>query len=1448
MEKLNPKMLEKIKGNRKCIKTKNKEKLTRKMKYKNNQMRTNPLPRLGEGIYTPLRTGHVGFVGVQHSLGPFLGPISILRAIALFYGTTDTLRVSYNKPSEADKNAKTKVDSMVNVLIQQALSSISLQTSPIINLSSRPESPKAHQQFKATTTDTTTTTLPPPQAPQQSMTEAMMVKRIGELEHIKADLIQVNKDMEERLDSHGSRLFTLEQLDIPQQVSIAVSEVVTDAIDWAMQVPLRNRFRDLPEADMKEILHQRMWESDSYKSHDDHMQLFEALETLMNLPPSPPPPSSTNQESPSKGSVAPSPSKTAASAEYQAWTTTDIRLRPSISLTHADLEMDEDMAPDEQAQSSDDEDIGSAHIPTVNLRQGWWKPFEKERPTGDIATFMDWFCKRRGITELKPQDLEGPAYEIIKVFHPDVIHLQYQMEEYHKLLTDSVDDPILRHNVSKPLPLGGPPGQVTIQSDFFFNKNLEYLRYGSKGRRPAPSISKMKATYYPDAGLEQMVPDQFWIEEECKYDIAAMYGISHWWFQRHRFYIDRHTSECDRSAVRTYMRILSVVRIEVFSMYGYDYMKKIVLRRVDLNEYVIAKRDFKQLVIRQCEEDFQLGIESYQTQLNLTKPQWDATGYEYKHDYTVIDSPRAAIFQDKYGVQMMMHVNEIHKFSDGTLQQIDEALDYRIKEFRINRMNPGLNTRFWTRKEMDRSKAFMFAIQRRLKTRRIFHSLESFVGGRWGFNSLVYSSRALSALRRSDLRTASTAAKPCQGDSSEFYLITGSIHTDQRGTVMTTSSANKSVFRYFFEKQKLTGPNFIDWYRQFKIVLSIEDKLNYLKQPIPPALVAPEGQQVAPEIIEFDDFVQNYNMHNLGNTINELHAMLKLHEQTLPKNNAPALHAIRAGHWKRNCPQYLSKLLKKKKLSQGASNLSIFTIELNNFLNISWIYDTCCGTHICNTTQGLRASRKLKPGALSLYVGNGQRETVKAIGVFYLCLSSGLKIILNNCHYAPSPVSCLYEDGFINRFVNNIIQVSRNNIVYFSVIPKDGIFEIDLSNSYANDSSMYAISNKRAKLDLDTALLWHCHLGHISKKCIEKLQHDGILNSTDLRAFEKYVSCMSGNMARKPYTHQVERAKNLLGLIHTDVCGPFKIMLRQGANYFVTFTDDFSRYGYVYLLKHKHEVFETFKVFQKEVENQLGKTIKLLRYDRGGEYTSQEFLDHLKHHRIIAHRTPPYTPQHNGVSERRNRTLLDMVRSMMIQTTLSKSFWDYALETAARILNMVQTKKVEKTPYEVWHGQAPKLSYLKVWGCEALVKRDTLTKPDKSTRTCHPIDRMCLYIDAEEHELRDLSEPANYKAALLDPDSDKWLNAMNVKMKFMKYNEVWDLVKLPPNDKTVGSKWLFKRKTDMDGAVHTYKARLVMKGYTQTTKIDYEETFSPVADIRAIRILIAIAAFYDYEI
>ncbi|GJS04701.1 retrotransposon protein, putative, ty1-copia subclass [Tanacetum coccineum] len=310
--------------------------------------------------------------------------------------------------------------------------------------------------------------------------------------------------------------------------------------------------------------------------------------------------------------------------------------------------------------------------------------------------------------------------------------------------------------------------------------------------------------------------------------------------------------------------------------------------------------------------------------------------------------------------------------------------------------------------------------------------------------------------------------------------------------------------------------------------------------------------------------------------------------------------------------------------------------------------------------------------------------------------------------------------------------------------------------------------------------------------------------------------------------------------------------------------------------------------------------------DQGGEYISQEFKDYLKACGIVQQLTPPYTPQHNGMSERRNRTLLDMVRSMMNLTTLPLSFWDYALESATRILNMVPTKKVDKTPYELWYGKVPNLSYLKVWGCEALVKRDT---PDKlqqrsvkcifigypketmgyyfyfppenkivvaryaeffeknlitqevsgravdleeiqdedislskitseipmevegfeppqeevisirrSERTHRAPNRLCLNVEVEEHSLGDLNEPTSYKAAMLDSESNKWIDAMNAEIQCMMDNRVWFLVDLPPGCKTVGSNWIFKKKTEMDGIVHTYKARLVAKDMAKDVK------------------------------
>ena len=416
-------------------------------------------------------------------------------------------------------------------------------------------------------------------------------------------------------------------------------------------------------------------------------------------------------------------------------------------------------------------------------------------------------------------------------------------------------------------------------------------------------------------------------------------------------------------------------------------------------------------------------------------------------------------------------------------------------------------------------------------------------------------------------------------------------------------------------------------------------------------------------------------------------------------------------------------------------------------------------------------------------------------------------------------------------------------------------------------------------------------------------------------------------------------------IIHTDVCGPMSVASRGGYRYVLTFTDDLSRYGYIYFMKHKSETFEKFKEFQSEVENQRNKKIKFLCSDRGGEYLSYEFGEHLKKCGILSQLTPPGTPQRNGVSERRNRTLLDMVRSMMSLTDLPLSFWGYALETAAFTLNRAPSKSVETTPYELWFGKKPKLSFLKVWGCEAYVKKlqpdklepkaekcvfigypketigytfyhrsegkifvakngsflekeflskevtgrkveldevaepsleiassaapeevpvvpapireeandgdhetsvEVTTEPRRSTRTrttpdwYDPVMSVMLVENADD--------PETYEEAMMSPDSNKWQEAMKSEIGSMYENQVWTLVDLPDGRKAVENKWIFKKKTDADGNVTVYKARLVAKGFRQIQGVDYDETFSPIAMLKSVRIMLAIAAYFDYEI
>ncbi|KAK8583636.1 hypothetical protein V6N12_067899 [Hibiscus sabdariffa] len=238
--------------------------------------------------------------------------------------------------------------------------------------------------------------------------------------------------------------------------------------------------------------------------------------------------------------------------------------------------------------------------------------------------------------------------------------------------------------------------------------------------------------------------------------------------------------------------------------------------------------------------------------------------------------------------------------------------------------------------------------------------------------------------------------------------------------------------------------------------------------------------------------------------------------------------------------------------------------------------------------------------------------------------------------------------------------------------------------------------------------------------------------------------------------------------------------------------------------------------------------------------------------------TPPGTPQWNGVSERRNRTLLDMVRSMMSHSDLPISFWGHALQTAAFTLNRVTSKSVQKTPYEIWTGKRPKVQQQQVTEPEVeqtsqIVEENSTnleTQPlRRATRERYEPERYGFLVTSHgDVILVDQDEPKTYQEAVSSLDSEKWLVAIRSEMDSMSNNQVWTLVEPPEGIKPIGWKWVFNKKPDMDGNVQTYKGRLVAKGFRQINGIDYDETFSHVAMFKSIRILFATAAFQDYEI
>nr|GEY22390.1 oxoglutarate/iron-dependent dioxygenase [Tanacetum cinerariifolium] len=393
------------------------------------------------------------------------------------------------------------------------------------------------------TTKTTTATLPPP-LQQQSSTDPELENYVSALEKVCANFEKKHKIQDQTIQAISCRVFTLENHDLYSKIDKQINEVVKEAVYDALQALILDRFRELFEVQMNEILHDRREEflettaKSQKRCRDDQ------------VPPPPP-------------------------------------LKDS----------------DQSKKKRHDFDASALKHPPAQTRK---QVILKDCRYGFL---IKWYCKQIGKKKLSKANLEGPALKI-DLMNPKGI--------------------LVVHDVSKPLPLGGPLGQVTIQAHCYFNKDLEYLVSGDKERRHALLISKMKAAYYPDFGLEELVPS-LWIESERVYDISSSDGITHWWFKCKEFYLTRHSAPFDRHA-------------------------EIVLRRADYKEHKILEADFKNMHLNDFEYLYLLHLQGKLNHLS---------GADKVHLFNA-----------------MMRETEVHKFSDGTLQRILEKLDFMGKDYK----------------------------------------------------------------------------------------------------------------------------------------------------------------------------------------------------------------------------------------------------------------------------------------------------------------------------------------------------------------------------------------------------------------------------------------------------------------------------------------------------------------------------------------------------------------------------------------------------------------------------------------------------------------------------------------------------------------------------------------------------------------------------------------------
>ncbi|XXG46721.1 hypothetical protein AAC387_Pa02g1495 [Persea americana] len=387
-------------------------------------------------------------------------------------------------------------------------------------------------------------------------------------------------------------------------------------------------------------------------------------------------------------------------------------------------------------------------------------------------------------------------------------------------------------------------------------------------------------------------------------------------------------------------------------------------------------------------------------------------------------------------------------------------------------------------------------------------------------------------------------------------------------------------------------------------------------------------------------------------------------------------------------------------------NHSTVVSEVNLVGNTrEWWVDTGATRHVCSNKEMF--STYHASNGEQLFMGNTATSKVEGQGQVVLKMTSGKELTLNNVLHVPDirknlvSGSLLSKKGFKLVFESDKFVLTKSGMYVGKGYMSDGLFKMNVMTIVHN-------KNKSSAYMLESSNVWHGRLGHVNYDALRRLVNMECLPKCSFDSNIKCETCVEAKLTRTSF-QSIERTYEPLQLIHSDICDLKFVQTKGGKKYFLTFSDDCIRYCYVYLLRSKDEALEMFKHYKNEVENQLDKKITVIRSDRGGEYESP-FGEFCSQHGIIHQTTAPYSLEQNGVAERKNRILKEMMNALSISSGLLQNLWGDAILSANYILNRIPQKKTNKSPYELWKGRMPTYKYLKVWGCLAKVAVPTPKK------------------------------------------------------------------------------------------------------------------------------------------